>query len=1159
MKEEETSLVHKADRNLMSLLGLPMHLDCPAQKHLLPSGRASAPAELSTMASRLRQPPESLPSLASRKLEPDSLPSVASLRHESPEHQNLGNQRFHARTQQTAFPGMPAAKCIPLILLAGLVSIAFGDRRNRDTPDFSRDIRPLFAENCFQCHGADKDRRKAGLRLDVSQGLFVQLESGRRAIVPGDSEHSELFRRITTRDEDLRMPPPESEKSISPREAGLIRRWIDGGARWKTHWAYRPVRRPPIPSVHRQQWPLNPIDSFILAKLQREGFVPSPPARKERWLRRVTFDLTGLPPTPQEMDAFLKDDSTDAHVRVVDRLLHSPRYGERMAVPWLDLARYADTNGYHVDNAREMWRWRDWVIDALNQNMPFDQFTVEQLAGDLLPHPTLDQLIATGFNRNHMINFENGIIDEEYRTEYVADRVITTATVWLGQTMQCARCHDHKYDPISTREFYQLFAYFNNVPEKGVAGKQGNAPPLIDAPTRLQQRELSRLHGQIVRLQQQMQQRIAESGGAQAEWENKLLAGRQELAVPPDDVQFHFAFDETQGNQARDSGPEKRSAGITGNPIWVPRKVGGALLFTGDVCVDAGPAANFETGESFTLAAWIYPTTPDEMTIVAKADDARRGFELAISKRQLVFRLASRWPGQSIAVVSEKPLDLSKWQHVIVTYDGSAKASGVSLYIDGSRTEFEVARDTLDGDFANDANLTIGRRTRETGFRGMIDDVRIYHRVLTLAEATILSGREPILAIVRTPVERRNQQQRHMLAKYYLEQHDQAYVTLNSQHDQLIRRRTKLEKQLPTTMVMQELPQPRATHVLVRGDYRGIGEQVSPGTPSCLPPLPQNAPQNRLALARWLVSPENPLTPRVVVNRLWQLHFGTGLVKTSEDFGTRGEFPSHPQLLDWLAGEFVRSGWDVKHIQRLILTSATYRQSSRTTAELNRRDPENRLLARGPRKPLPAEFVRDQAMLASGLLVQRLGGPSVHPYQPAGLWREVSYSPGEFSAQQFVQEHGEKLYRRGMYTFWKRSVPPPSLDAFGAPNREVCTVRRRPTNTPFHSLVLMNDPAYVEASRGLAERMIGQTDNDRKRIEFGFRSVVSRLPTEQEVAVLLRLLKQQESKYRVEKEEAEKLNGVGEHRTDPSLDAAEAASWTIVAATLINLQEALTY
>lgn len=1068
----------------------------------------------------------------------------------SPKESQLAKAKWTTASQR-----VPTGTVLVLFLSAVLAGTAVAERKIAGTPDFSREIRPILAENCFQCHGQDEAMREADLRLDVPAGPF---QTDDPAIVPGDSRRSELFRRLVSRDDDLRMPPPESGKRVSAHEVELIRRWIDGGAKWQTHWAYHPVERPPLPDVALQQWPVNPIDFFTLARIEQEGLKPAPAAKKERWLRRVTFDLTGMPPTLEEIDAFLKDQSVGAFERVVDRLLHSPRYGERMAVQWLDLARYADTNGYHVDNAREMWRWRDWVIDALNQNMRFDRFTIEQLAGDLLPNPTLDQLIATGFNRNHMINFENGIIDEEYRAEYVADRVVTTGTVWLGQTLQCCRCHDHKYDPISTREFYQLFAYFNNVPEKGVDGKEGNSPPLITAPTRLQQRELQRLEQKISGLVKQMQRRAAGAQAGQALWEKKMLDGKQSLATPPSDVLVHYAFDETEGEPVRDSSPSNLHGKVVGSPIWLERKVGGgALLFTGNVHVDAGQAVKFGMDDSFTLSAWIYPTTPDEMTIVSKTDDERQGYELALSKRQLVLRLANDWPEQAIVVTGKQSLDLSKWQHVVVTYDGSGKAGGVRIYVDGTRIEVNVDRDSLTGNIANDANLLIGRRAAETGFRGMIDELRVYSRALSTTEAAILAGGDPILAIARTPVERRSEKQQQMLTKYYLEKHDPVYTTLKSNLDQLVRRRAKLEKQLPTTMVMQELPQPRVTHLLRRGDYRGLGPPVSPGTPSCLPPLPNNAPPNRLALARWLVSRDNPLTPRVVVNRLWQLHFGVGLVKTSDDFGTRGEHPSHPQLLDWLASEFIRSGWDVKHIQRLIASSATYRQSSRSTPEQIHRDPENRLLARGPRKALAAEFVRDQALSVSGLLVERLGGPSVLPYQPSGLWREVSYSPGEYTAQEFVQDHGQKLYRRGMYTFWKRSVPPPSLDTFGAPNREVCTVRRRPTNTPFHSLVLMNDPAYVEAARALAERMIRKTGNDRKRIEFGFRSVVSRIPTDDEVAVLLRLLKQQRSKYTTELNDAEILIAVGEHRADSSLDRVELASWTIVAATLVNLHEAL--
>jgi hypothetical protein len=772
--------------------------------------------------------------------------------------------------------------------------MAEGQSSGKAAIDFDRQIRPILSDNCFACHGPDKARRKADLRLDVRESA---LKKG-TVIVPGKAAESELIERVTSDEPDFRMPPPRTGKRLTAAQVDLLRRWIDEGARWSRHWAFVPPRRPAVPPVRQAGWARNAIDRFIADRLGREGLGPSPEADRTTLIRRLTLDLTGLPPTLAEVDAFLADRSPGAYERVVDRLLASPRYGERMAVEWLDAARFADTHGYHIDSGRDMSRWREWVIAAFNRDLPFDRFTVEQLAGDLLPNATLEQKIASGFNRNHMINFEGGAIPEEYHNAYIVDRVNTTGTVWLGLTVGCAQCHDHKYDPVSQKEYYQLYAFFNNVPEKGLDGQKGNAVPVVKAPSRFQQQEIARLAAAIKQCEKAL---------------NNLH-----------------------------------------------------------------PAA-----------------------------DAAR---------------------------------------------------------------------------------------------------------------------------VRREKER--------LAK-------------------LRRQLAALDKQLPTAMVMQEMDRPRDTYLLLRGQYDKRGPRVAAGVPASLPPLPRGARADRLGLAQWLVAPDHPLTARVTVNRYWQMYFGTGLVKTAEDFGVQGERPSHPELLDWLATQFVQSGWDVKRLQRLIVTSATYQQSSVATRALLARDPENRLLARMPRLRLHAEFIRDQALAASGLLCGRIGGPSVSPYQPPGLWEELAsrLDGANWTAQTYKQSKGKDLYRRTMYTFWKRTSPPPTLVTFDAPDRETCTVRRSRTNTPLQALVLMNDPTYVEAARKLAERLLTEAATPADRIALAFRLLTARRPKPGEAAVLARVFAAQLAAYRQDRQAALKLLRVGESPRNEKLDVAELAAWTTVASVILNLDE----
>jgi hypothetical protein len=1020
------------------------------------------------------------------------------------------------------------------------------------TVEFNRDIRPILSDTCFKCHGPDKAKRKAGLHFDTEEGAFADL-GGHRAIVPGDSARSELVRRITATEEEERMPPVRSGLKLTARQIDLLRRWVEQGAKWQKHWSLIPPRRPPLPAVRNTAWVRNPIDAFILDRLEREGLFPAPEADRTTLIRRVTLDLTGLPPTPAEVDAFLADHSADAYEKVVDRLLNSPRYGERMAVRWLDGARYADSNGYQSDGERMMWRWRDWVIDAFNHNMPFDRFTIEQLAGDMLPSATLDQKIASGFNRNHRGNGEGGIIPEEYAVEYVVDRVETTATVWLGLTMGCARCHDHKYDPIKQKEFYQVFALFNNVPEKGRAIKYGNSPPIIPAPTQAQQSKLAELEGKLAVAQSCFQKLGPELAAAQTQWEKTLQATPPIQWSIANGLVAHYEFD---GNTANESDPSKVAKFQGGAAAYVPGPVGKAGDFDGQRFVDAGNVADFGFYDKFSCAAWIYARGPQGGAIVTRMTDAPRadGYNVYLDGGRVQVNLVKRWLDDALRAETERTLSPGHWYHVVATYDGSRVASGVKVYVDGLPEKLKINLDELNQTFQTKEPLRIGGGGGPEGrFHGSIRDVRIYNRVLSAEEVEVLATVEAITDIVALPPNKRSPQQVHKLRAYFL--HSHAPPAVQQAHHQVIalrKEKERLVESFPTTMVMEEMATPRDTVILIRGQYDKHGEKVGPAVPASLPPLPQGVPNNRLGFARWVVDPANPLAARVTVNRYWQMYFATALVKTVDDFGSQGEWPTHPELLDWLATEFVHTGWDVKAMQKRIVMSATYRQSSRVTPLLLQKDPDNRLLARGPRFRLSAEMIRDQALAVSGLLAERLGGPSVKPYQPAALWKELA-------DMDYTPDKGAGLYRRSLYTFWKRTVAPPSMMTFDAAGRETCIVRESRTNTPLQALTLMNEVTYVEAARVLAERMLtegGRTPEE--RITLAFRLATARKPSTAELKILLGGLRQYLDEYRANRKAALELVSAGEWPRNPKLDGGELAAFTAVASLILNLDETIT-
>jgi hypothetical protein len=1074
------------------------------------------------------------------------------------------------------------------------------------TIDFDREVRPILADNCFACHGPDEKQRMANLRLDVTEDLFAD-RGGYRIITPGDSAHSKLYLKISSPDPAFRMPPVFANRTLTAEQIETIKEWIEQGAKWERHWAWTAPRRAALPEVRDKSWPRNPIDNFVLARLEREGLKPSPEADRATLLRRVSFDLTGLPPTPAEVRAFVADKSPDAYEKRVDQLLASPHYGERMAMPWLDLARYADTHGYHIDSLREMWPWRDWVIAAFNRNEPYDQFTVEQLAGDLLPNATLEQKIASGFNRNHEINFEGGAIPAEYHVEYVVDRSSTTATTWLGLTMGCARCHDHKFDPIKQKDFYRFFAFFNTVPERGLDGTQGNADPVLPLPSPEQKRQMDALDTKV-------------AGTLTALPEKQIVADENQWreshlnTLPEPSPKGLTAWYEFEGNLKDSSGHGQDAKAVRGDVVYGDGAVRKSAGFTGETEVDFPGAGDYDRDQSFAMALWVSPDGSKPLEVVEKRDASPnwRGYEITLedSAFRAVFerdfrvrvRFASRWPDDAMEVetrdrvVGAKDFDslnLSSLQHLVVDYDGSGRAAGVTMYLDGKALPLVVVKDHLTGSFRTPAPLSIGDKKLGPPFQGQIDDFRIYTRALRADDARVLAVETPARALLadlqgkpateiaslqpekppaepeigeldkaETPEMRAaNELSDHerRLSEYYLavaapENERQLYAQLKS----LRHEKAELQKAIPTTMVMAEMKKPRVTFILGRGQYDNPGEKVTPGVPSFLPPLPAGAPLNRLTLARWIVDPANPLTARVAVNHFWQENFGIGLVKTSEDFGSQGEPPSNPELLDWLATEFVRTGWDVKAMERLIVTSATYRQSSKVTPELEERDPENRLLARGPRFRLSAEEIRDNALAVSGLLNPQIGGPSAYPYQPKGVWEDGAYGEG-FTAQSYRQGSGQDVYRRGMYTVWKRTAPPPELTTFDAPDREKCTARRLPTNTPLQALELLDDPTYVEAARVLAQRAITEAGRDpARRIDFMFRLATARDPRPQEREILAGLARDETAEYRQDGAAALKLLSVGASRCNPKINPGELAAWTTVASTILNLDETIT-
>jgi hypothetical protein len=1009
--------------------------------------------------------------------------------------------------------------------------------------DYNRDVRPILSANCFPCHGFDEAAREADLRLDIPESAFADRD-GVPAIVAGDPDASEAWRRITSQDETEIMPPVDSHHELSAEQKEILRRWIDEGAGYAKHWSFIPPVKAALPETSEAAWVRNDIDRFVLARLDAEGLKPSPEADRRMLIRRLFLDLTGLPPSAEEVEAFVADDSEDAYERVVDQLLASPHYGERMALEWLDSARYADTNGYSIDGGRHMWLWRDWVIDAFNRNLPYDRFLVEQLAGDLLPDRTEAQLIASGFQRNNMVTHEGGTIPEENLANYNFDRVKTLGEAVLGLTVGCAQCHDHKYDPITQRDYYRLFAYFNTLSDAGLDGNSGvNPRPFIEAKTVLPADELPELKARIANI-------------------------RKQLRHPDEEMVDAWVHDQREALERRGREMELHPAKLL--KVSTPNS-GSGFDIEADRFVKIGGAGGLVAYDvSMRLPETAKPITG--VRIVFHPDPSAPGGGWGFGK-----------------MPKPEPNAGDKGAFILTSFSASAESvPGDQVNLNLLREVRRVTANTWREDYPPDGVLDTG----VTGWSPQITHDGPVHITATFAEPTdpantpfltaqvnfgvnaplvaarfeffAITGEDDgstlpadLIPLVQKPADERNADERQHIRKHFAE-HSDATKPLRIELANLLERKRVLTERF-TTMVMDEAEKPRETHILDRGNYASPTEKVAAGTPEVLPPLPDGAPANRLGLAQWAVQPSHPLTARVAVNRFWQTFFGAGLVRTTADFGNQGTWPTHPELLDWLAVHFVESGWDVKALLRKIVTSATYRQSSATDDATLARDPGNELLARGPRFRLPAEFIRDAALKTSGLLVERIGGPSVNPYTPGDPWREIShYGSSPATAQAFIQDHGEKLYRRSLYTYWKRTAPPPNMAAFDAPNRETCIVQRPATITPLQSLVLLNDVQFVEASRALAERIITHSDQDVARFEWVFEECVSRPPTPEELVVLSTALGRERRRYAADEDAARKYLANGESPRKDEIPVAEHAAWSQIAAILMNLSETVT-
>jgi len=1046
--------------------------------------------------------------------------------------------------------------------------------------DYNYHVKPILSDRCFACHGPDKNNQKAGLRLDredVAKGELKE-NPGKFAIVPGKVGKSRLVKRILSEDTQFKMPPPESNLELTAKEKATLIEWIEQGAEYKPHWAFIVPERPQAPEVKDKSWPANEIDFFVLQKLEENGLEPSSGASKETLIRRASFDLTGLPPTLKEIDDFLADESANAYEKVIDRLLASPAYGERMATLWLDAARYADSHGYQDDGMRNIWPYRDWVIEKFNQNLPYDEFVTKQLSGDLFSNASQDEILATAFNRLHPQSQEGGIIPEEYRAEYVADRVNTFGKAFLGLTIRCARCHDHKYDPISQKEYYQLASFFNNVNESGKIPYVGVPSPALVLTNELDEEKIDRIKKKIKSQEEKLEEvnykqdfenwvLSLENDPSKAEIELKGLIGDYPL-----DGKSKKGEEYLFRNTVNPSKPAKITGAVEDHPQTVEGIQGGGQLLSGreESWIDLGEEIGFfERHEPFSISIWIKVLEEGlEGPIFSRSGgthNGHRGYEFMLEEdRAITASLIHSFPDNAISVTSESPIPFNKWIHLTMTYNGSSRAAGIKIYLNGSSLPLKITIENLSRSLIHYGkeekiwqhgygNLQLGHKFQASLKQVVVDEFKVFDKKLTALEVQQEYGKNnPLGEIIASEPQSRSAEQNKALLDYYLTNISPEYKNRFKKVALLREAENNVLSSLSEVMVMRERVNSRKTFILERGQYDRPTEKVEEGTPSAIMEFPDKLPPNRLGLARWLFDPQNPLTSRVVVNRFWQMLFGQGLVKTSNDFGNQGDLPSHPELLDLLAVRFVESDWDVKRFLKYIMISKTYRQSSALTPELLKKDPGNVYVARGPRYRMTAEMIRDNALATSGLLVKKIGGPPVKPYQPNGLWKQLATR----NEVEYVQDHGENLYRRSLYTIWKRTSPPPSLTLFDASERNLCVVKRQKTSTPLQALVLMNDPQFVEASRVLAERIMKKDlENETEKISTIFRILTSRNPNQKELSILKNLYKEEHEEFRGNPQSAEELLSVGEYSRDKGLASPDVAALTIIASTLMNYND----
>ena len=1047
-------------------------------------------------------------------------------------------------------PAYPAGSTVYCMTLAVLIIVSCSRISVADDRvSYNRDIRPILSDKCFFCHGPDAAKREAELRLDMRD---VAVAKG--AINPESPTESELLRRITSIDPEIRMPPPSAKLGhLSEKEAQTLARWIDQGAEYEGHWSFiAPQRTADNHGDSRATTML--VDAAVRKGLAARELRLQPEAERHTLIRRLSFDLTGLPPIPADVESFVADTSPDATEKLVDRLLSSPHYGERMAVDWLDAARYADSFGFQVDREREMWPWRDWVIKSLNDNLPFDQFVTWQLAGDLLPDATDEQILATAFNRLHQQEAEGGSVEEEYRVEYVSDRVQTVATTFLGLTFECARCHDHKFDPITQKEYYQLFSLFQNIDEAGLYSYFTTSPPtpaltMTDASSK---QTLSERTEKVAELESAATGIRASRLTGFAEWlrgpRGTGVESRGTMTLPE---LGRFSFDAIDGNKLANSVAADKPATLHGENRLVPGKTGNAVEFTGDDPVDL-PFGNFKREEPFTISLWLKtPATLDRAVVFHRSrawtDAASRGYELLIEDGRLKWSLIHFWPGNAVSIAATETLSLDEWVHVVVSSDGSSRAAGLQLIVNGHATDVEVIRDALTREITGGGgdNIALGERFRDRGFKGgMIDDFRVFSRQLTPLESLAAFDEAAAKVLLGQPVDQLREEDQSAMFEHYLATSDSEWAahltSLQTARGEL----AAFSDGLKEIMVMRELPQPKKAFVLFRGEYAERREEVTAGTPAWLLPFPADAPRNRLGFAKWLTDPQHPLTARVAVNRVWQSLFGRGLVGTSEDFGSQGSRPHYPEILDALALQLVDSSWDMKQLVRTIVLTETYRQRSIADARTMIDDPDNEWLARGPRFRLPAEMIRDNALVTAGLLKPAIGGPPVNPYEMTESFKPAGVTPGDGA------------YRRSLYTNWRRTGPPPAMVAFDAPRRAVCIAKRERTDSPLQALILLNGVQYVEAARVLGETLHRNSAGDLSMMveQAGLRCL-SRRPDAHEVEILTQLYNEQLAHFQAHPADAEQLLAIGQTPRDTSIDPATAAAVTVLVQALLNHDE----